>query len=74
MSEPPMSLQPQFSSCAARSGPIFTHDACMVHYQPRASKQANLLQRATHHGQVLFFEKASSCIPIVRLAAISLVW
>ena len=29
MSEPPMSLQPQFSSCAARLGPIFTHDACM---------------------------------------------
>ena len=28
MSEPPMSLAPQASSRAARSGPIFTQDAC----------------------------------------------
>ena len=30
MSEPPISLQPHFSSCAARSGPIFTQDACRL--------------------------------------------
>jgi hypothetical protein len=32
--EPPMSLHPTFSSCAARSGPIFTQLACGTHAQP----------------------------------------
>lgn len=31
MMDPPMSLQPTASSCAARSGPIFTQLACRIH-------------------------------------------
>lgn len=45
MMEPPMSLHPTFSSCAARSGPIFTQLACKTHAQ-HAEVQAQHLQFA----------------------------
>ena len=45
MMEPPMSLHPTFSSCAARSGPIFTQLACKTHAQ-HAEVQAQHLQYA----------------------------
>jgi hypothetical protein len=42
MIEPPMSLQPAANRAAARSGPIFTHDACAAQKLQVACHTAHL--------------------------------